>query len=104
MLTARLLKNAHQAAVYFEQDDYYVDGEQIAPSAWWGEGARRLGLRGEIDRGTFADLLEGRLPNGVEIEKGGPGSHRAGTDLTFSAPKSVSLAALVGGDQRILEA
>ncbi len=30
--------------------------------------------------------------------------HRPGRDLTFSAPKSVSLAALVGGDERIVEA
>jgi conjugative relaxase-like TrwC/TraI family protein len=30
--------------------------------------------------------------------------HRAGWDATFSAPKSVSLTALVGGDQRVREA
>lgn len=30
--------------------------------------------------------------------------HRAGWDATFSAPKSVSLTALVGGDERVREA
>ena len=30
--------------------------------------------------------------------------HRAGLDATFSAPKSVSLNALVGGDERVREA
>jgi conjugative relaxase-like TrwC/TraI family protein len=31
-------------------------------------------------------------------------AHRAGTDLTFSMPKSWSILALVGGDKRILDA
>src|SRR5437016_8899316 len=33
-----------------------------------------------------------------------PMEHRAGWDATFSAPKSVSLTALVGGDERVREA
>jgi conjugative relaxase-like TrwC/TraI family protein len=33
-----------------------------------------------------------------------PVEHRAGWDATFSAPKSVSLTALVGGDDRVREA
>lgn len=104
MLTPRLLVSAKQASVYFELDDYYVSDHQIAPSSWWGAGARRLGLKGEVDRQTFAELLTGRLPNGEVLRKGGAGTHRPGIDFTFSAPKSVSLAALVGGDDRILAA
>ena len=104
MMTPRALESADQAATYFELDDYYVDGEQLSASAWFGKGADRLGLKGEVDRKTFASLLHGRLPNGVVIAKGGAGSHRPGVDLTFSAPKSVSLAALVGQDVRILAA
>jgi conjugative relaxase-like TrwC/TraI family protein len=104
MMTPRALESADQAATYFELDDYYVDGEQLSASAWFGKGAERLGLSGEVDRAAFASLLHGRLPNGVVIAKGGAGSHRPGVDLTFSAPKSVSLSALVGGNARILAA
>src|SRR5688572_21052678 len=104
MLTPRVLKNADQAAVYFEIDDYYVAGEQLAPSSWWGKAAQKLRLSGTVDRETFAHLLAGRLPNGEVLAKGGHGVHRPGVDLTFSAPKSVSLMALVAGDHRILGA
>lgn len=103
MLTLRPLTCAVQASVYYERDDYYVDGVQLAPSSWWGEGARRLRLSGPVDRDSFRELLEGRLPNGAVLEHGS-GRHRPGVDLTFSAPKSVSIAALVGGDERILKA
>ena len=71
MLTPRVLKNAAQAAVYFEIDDYYVAGEQLAPSSWWGKGAQKLHLSGAVERETFAHLLAGRLPNGEVLAKGG---------------------------------
>ena len=49
------------------------------------------------------------MPNGSETRLGRKGKdgeihHRPGRDLTFSAPKSVSLAALVGGDGRVIDA
>ena len=49
------------------------------------------------------------MPDGSGTELGRRGKdgeilHRPGRDLTFSAPKSVSIAALVGGDKRIVEA
>ncbi len=58
---------------------------------------------------TFRAVLEGEVPDGSGKRIGrrmGDGEihHRPGRDLTFSAPKSVSLAALVGGDTRIVEA
>ena len=54
-------------------------------------------------------MLEGKVPDGSGTELGRRGKdgkivHRPGRDLTFSAPKSVSIAALVGGDKRIVEA
>ena len=48
-------------------------------------------------------LRDGKLPNGATISGGG-GEHRAGLDLTFNAPKSVSLVALLGGDRRVVAA
>jgi len=99
------LKSAAQAASYYEADDYYSEGGE-APSAWFGEGAEALGLSGEVDRAAFAAALEGRLPNGDELGtvRNGEREHRPGWDITFSAPKSVSIMAEVAGDRRLIAA
>ena len=83
--------------------------DDAAASAWAGRGAGALGLEGPVDPDTFKAVLEGEVPDGSGRRLGrrmGDGGirHRPGRDLTFSAPKSVSLAALVGGDARIVEA
>ncbi|WP_159332522.1 MobF family relaxase, partial [Klebsiella pneumoniae] len=51
-------------------------------------------------------LLEGRLPDGADLSRMQDGSnkHRPGYDLTFSAPKSVSMMAMLGGDKRLIDA
>lgn len=93
--------NAAQAASYYAADDYYTADDP--PSAWFGKGCEALGLSGEVGKADLHELLNGRLPNGQVIKKGGSGK-RAGTDFTISAPKSISIAALVHGDQAILNA
>lgn len=90
------------AAKYYESsDNYYTSGH--GPSLWWGAGARSLGLQGAVAHAEFAGALDGILSNGEILHRGGSG-RRGGTDGTFSAPKSVSLQALVGGDNRIIDA
>ena len=74
-----------------------------APSQWGGTLATTMGLAGPVDAKIFKDLLEGRTPDGAEFAEASP-DRRMGKDLTFNAPKSVSLAALVGGDKAVLEA
>ena len=74
-----------------------------------GGGARDLGLEGPVDPMEFRAVLEGEVPDGSgrrlgRTAKDGEVHHRPGRDLTFSASKSVSLAALVGGDARIVDA
>src|SRR5437867_3352241 len=72
-----------------------------------GTGSGLLELRGEVDDRRFTALLEGREPGSGALlvpPAASTGTHRAAWDLTFSAPKSVSLAALVGGDQRLIGA
>jgi conjugative relaxase-like TrwC/TraI family protein len=104
MMSASSIKSAGAAGHYFEQDDYYVDG--LSPSAWVGSGAETLGLTGDVDRETFKQCLEGQLPTGERVGtvRDGEWKHQPGTDLTFSAPKSVSILAEVAGDQRLLTA
>ncbi len=74
-----------------------------APSQWGGTLATKMGLAGPVDAKIFKDLLEGRWPDGSKFAEASP-DRRMGKDLTFNAPKSVSLAALVGGDKAVLEA
>ena len=100
-----------QGASYYERDGYYAkdDPEHRHASAWAGRGAAELGLQGPVDPDTFRAVLEGHVPDGSgkrlgRIAKDGEITHRPGRDLTFSAPKSVSLAALVGGDSRVVDA
>ena len=96
MLTAKNCQ-ASTAVQYFTDD--YDPGQ----TRWFGKGAAELGLVGEIERGEFENVCYGRSPNGTKYlgTKGDPDKRRAGTDFTFSAPKSVSLTALVGGDARL---
>ena len=100
-----------QGTSYYERDGYYAkdDPEHRAASAWAGKGAEGLGLEGPVDPETFRAVLEGEVPDGSgkrlgRLDRDGNRIHRPGRDLTFSAPKSVSLAALVGGDGRVVEA
>ncbi len=111
MLSIGALSSAAQGASYYERDGYYAkdDPEHRDASAWAGKGAEELGLKGPVDAATFRQVLEGRVPDGSDTRLGRRGKdgsieHRPGRDLTFSAPKSVSIAALVGGDRRIVEA
>ena len=100
-----------QGASYYERDGYYAkdDPEHLRLSAWAGRGAAELGLEGAVDPDVFWAVLEGKVPDGSgrrlgRLGKDGEIQHRPGRDLTLSAPKSVSLAALVGGDARVTEA
>jgi conjugative relaxase-like TrwC/TraI family protein len=99
------ISSSSQAASYYEADDYYSEGG-LAPSAWQGKGAEALDLEGPVDRDQFKALLDGLLPSGQALGtvRNGEREHRPGWDLTFSAPKSVSVMALVAGDKRLISA
>jgi len=104
MLSIGVLHSPAQAGSYYAQDDYYTKDSAGEPSLWDGRGAESLGLSGPVDRAQFEALLNGELPNDVVLKRGQEGKHQPGWDLTFSAPKSVSLLALVGDDGRVTDA
>src|SRR6266478_3488090 len=123
MLTISNPLSASQAQAYHAEEfgnareNYYTQGDQIRGE--WGRLAGQWGLRGEVHEEHFQRLSEGQHPMSGEqlvrhqtarkyVNRNGrkvsPMEHRAGWDATFSAPKSVSLTALVGGDERVREA
>ncbi len=103
MLSVANVRTAGGAASYFAADNYYTRADADRSGAWLGKGAEELGLTGAVDAKTFESVLKGFLPDGSRVGSDFR-AHRAGTDLTFSMPKSWSVLALVGGDKRILDA
>ncbi len=110
MLTISKPLSAAQASTYYREqyarEDYYTERGEVV-GRWGGRGGAVLGLAGPATEAEFQALLGGRHPRtgDVLVPAGqASGTHRAGWDLTFSAPKSVSLAALIGGDARLVEA
>ena len=102
--------NSGQVERYFEEhystDDYYTQG-QTCVGQWIGQGAEGLGLSGKVARDDFAALLQGLHPRSGAVSvpvAGHNGQHAAGWDSVFSAPKSVSLQALIGADHRLIQA
>ena len=78
-------------------DEYYVRGEERG--YWVGKGAESLGLSGDVAAEDLHAVLEGRSPfDGASMLAGSAskGRSRPGFDLTFSAPKGVSLLGLLG--------
>jgi conjugative relaxase-like TrwC/TraI family protein len=100
MLTIRAAKGPdYYERAEFARDDYYEERGQVRGS-WEGVGAEALGLSGAPGDGALGELLEGRDPiSGAELA--GAGRRRGGNvafDLTFTAPKSVSVLAAVGDE------
>ena len=109
-LSARVA-SASQGISYYERDGYYAkdDPAHKESSVWVGKGAAELGLSGLVDGQVFKAVLEGKVPDGTDRQLGrkdrdGVIHHRPGRDVTLSAPKSVSLLALIGGDERVTAA
>ncbi|ELY4436134.1 conjugative transfer relaxase/helicase TraI [Cronobacter sakazakii] len=105
MMSVAPVASAGGAAQYYSNaDNYYFLGN--LQSLWMGEGAKKLGLEGPVRGEALTAILEGRLPDGSRLGKeiNGNHVHRPGHDLTFSAPKSVSLLVLVGNDKALLDA
>ena len=101
---------AAQAETYYEEkyshDDYYSEKQRVV-GQWFGRGAEELGLSGEVATEDFRAVLRGLRPASAEVlvrKANGYDDRRAGWDATFNAPKSVSIQALAGDDQRLIDA
>ncbi len=103
VISAANLKTCAQAAHYYEADNYYAKNQGIEHSQWYGKAAQTQGLHNQITPSQFEAALHGQAANGDQLIADRR-NRRPGTDITFSAPKSVSLQALVYGKQEIIAA
>ncbi len=94
----------------YAQENYYTQGEGLANSEWLGKASKAQGLSGQIQEKDFENAYQALDPVGNPLRKqqnyrkSSKRHNRPGTDVTLSAPKSISVAALVMGDRQILEA
>lgn len=114
MINHHVVESAAHAENYFKESladgraEYYK--EENAPERWGGRGAELAGLKpgDAVASEDFRNLFNGQVvnPGTGEIQKleNNKGEHRPGIDLPVAAPKSVSIVALVGGDERVMEA
>ena len=124
MLTISKPLSAGQAQTYHQneftaKEQNYWSQQGVIAGEWQGQLATQFGLAGAVSAEDFARLSQGQHPHtGDQLVRQRASyeyqdaegktiktmEHRAGWDATFSAPKSVSLTALVGGDDRVREA
>lgn len=107
MLHATQAQSIKGTEKYFDilsQGDYYT-GQEIN-GTWNGKAALQLGLEGaKVTKGGFTNLLRGLHPiTGKKLAQRLRKDRRPGVDLTYSLPKSVSLAWAINQDERIPEA
>ena len=92
MLSIQPLKSAQGAVDYYTAAFNYYAGDATA-IRWMGQGSEILKLGSVVEKEQMLALLQGNVPNGQKLQNP-KGEHRPGFDMTFSAPKSVSV--LVG--------
>jgi conjugative relaxase-like TrwC/TraI family protein len=117
-LSSGQAQSYHQKEFTAKEQNYWSQRGVIA-GEWQGRLAGQFALAGAVSADDFAKLSQGQHPQtGEQLVRQRASyeyqdaegktiktmEHRAGWDATFSAPKSVSLTALVGGDERVREA
>src|SRR6185437_14903937 len=117
-LSASQAQSYHQKEFTAKEQNYWSQRGVIA-GEWQGRLAAAFCLSGSVSEEEFARLSQGQHPQaGTQLVRQRASyeyidpdgktiktmEHRAGWDATFSAPKSVSLTALVGGDDGVREA
>jgi conjugative relaxase-like TrwC/TraI family protein len=116
MLTIRAMSDGKgYASRHLEHRDYYAEGERVV-GHWYGRGSQLFGLEGEVRSKDFESLRQGLDPETGEFLRPRRSADRVGQDgtpqsygrnlydFTISAPKSVSIIAILGGDRRLIDA
>lgn len=107
MLSVVAIKQSNiSKGYYLEQDGgYYIEDKANSDLyEWYGKGAAKLGLNGEVSLDDYKSIYSGKLPNGVSIGKKMPDGSikgRPGYDLTFSMNKDLSLIICCSEDKEL---
>jgi len=118
MLSLYNIKSSSHAGHYYSSGDYYIKGspsKEFIPNEWFGKGAEQIGLKGKIHTETFKEILDGKIIDRKKNkttydqqlgwkDKEGKIHHACGVDMTFSAPKSISIMSEVAKDKRLAKA
>jgi conjugative relaxase-like TrwC/TraI family protein len=112
-LTSSKVQSYYRSEYSAASNSYFSQGGTLR-GEWHGQLAATLGLAGAVSAEAFDRLAEGQHPqtgeqliqhrDTIKTQAGEELGHRAGWDLTFNAPKTISLTALVGEDDRVREA
>lgn len=89
------MKSADAAVAYYldeRKENYYLNGID-KQGHWFGGAAQPLGLSGIVEREPFRNLLDGFSPDGSKalVQNAGKSDRQACWDMTFNAPKAVSV-------------
>src|SRR6202521_1195308 len=116
MLTIRAMSNGRgYAAHHLVHSDYFAEGQRVV-GHWQGRGAAELGLVGEVTEQQFEAIGQGLHPAAREMLRPRQSADRVSVDgeiqsrgrhlydFTLSAPKSVSVVAALGEDDRLMQA
>ncbi|MGH3430553.1 MAG: MobF family relaxase, partial [Mycobacteriales bacterium] len=116
MLTIRAMSNGRgYAANHLVHSDYFAEGQRVIGS-WQGRGAAELGLVGDVKEAQFEAIRQGLHPETGESLRPRQSADRLSVDgeiqsrgrhlydFTISAPKSVSVMAALGDDDRLVRA
>src|SRR5579871_102988 len=104
MLRVTQNTSAAGAQSYYSTADYYSEGQELV-GQWRGEGAKRLGLSGAVQKQDWDRLCDNRHPTtGALLTLRQKSNRRVGYDFNFHVPKSVSVLYSLTKDQRLLDA
>ena len=106
MITVGVIRNgATYLSHHLRKNDYWAEGEKEVQGEWIGASAAVLGLAGPVTDGPFEALRSNRHPKTGETLTALDAKRKvAFFDVQLSAPKDVSVLALVGGDERVRSA
>ncbi len=120
MITARSISGGETyLSKHLTANDYYAEGEKVE-GEWIGKGAQTIGLEGAVEAEHFEMLrnnlhpftgerLTARKDTVAKVVNPHTGRREerrpiALHDIVFSAPKAASVAGIVGGDERVVDA
>lgn len=103
MITVGVIRNgATYLTQHLRKNDYWAEGEKQVVGEWIGEGAKALGLVGDVETKAFEALRQNRHPRTGKVLTARDAKRRMALfDVQLSAPKDLSVLAMVGGDERV---